>query len=77
MLKVGLLIRKLWLISIFMMSETRQQIFTINILLNKDNQTMKFGQLLEYSMRNILFLENYTQYFLGKLVSDPLIKTRN
>ena len=60
-----------------MMSETGQQIFTINILLNKDNQTMKFGQLLEYSMRNILFLENYTQYFLGKLVSDPLIKTRN
>ena len=71
------MIRKLWLISIFMMSETGQQIFTINILLNKDNQTMKFGQLLEYSMRNILFLENYTQYFLGKLVSDPLIKTRN
>ena len=41
-----------------MMSQTGQQIFTINILLNKDNQTMKFGQLLEYNMRNILFWEN-------------------
>ena len=60
-----------------MMSQTGQQIFTINILLNKDKQTMKFGQLREYRMRNILFLENYTQYFLEKVVSDPLIKTRN
>ena len=57
-----------------MMSQTGQQIFTINILLNKDNQTMKFGQLLEYRMRNILFLENYTQYFLGKISLRPFNK---
>ena len=31
------------------------QIFT-NISRNKDNQAMKFGQLIEYNMRNI-FLE--------------------
>ena len=38
---------------------------------------MKSSQLLEYNMRNTLLLENYTQYFWGKLVSDYLIKTRN
>ena len=57
-----------------MMSQTGQQIFTINILLNKDKQTMKFGQLREYRMRNILFLENYTQYFLGKISLRPFNK---
>ena len=37
-----------------------QQLTTMNILPNistsKDNQAMKFGQLIEYNMRNI-FLE--------------------
>ena len=41
------------------MPKTGQQIITINILPNisksKDNQAMKFGQLIEYSMRNLLF----------------------
>ena len=51
---------KLWLISKFMTSQTGQQAITIHTLPNisrrKDNHTMKFGQLIEYNMRNI-FLE--------------------
>ena len=42
-----------------------QQIITIQILPNisksKDNQTMKFGQLLEYDMRNIFPEKLYTK----------------
>ena len=44
----------------FMTSQTRQQIITIHILPNisrsKDNQTMKFGQLIDYKMK-MIFLE--------------------
>ena len=43
-----------------MTSETAQQIITVHILSNtsgsKVNQAMKFGQLIEYNMRNI-FIE--------------------
>ena len=50
------LIRKLSLISKFMTSQTGQHIITIHILPNisrsKDNQPIKFGQLIEYNMRN-------------------------
>ena len=34
---------------------------------------MKFGQLIEYNMRNI-FLENHTQNVVEKLVPDPFLK---
>ena len=34
---------------------------------------MKFGQLIEYNMRNI-FIENHMQNVVEKLVPDPLIK---
>ena len=40
----------------------------------KGNQTMKFGQLIDYTMRNIsffFFLKNYTQNEVEKLVPDP------
>ena len=54
------LIRKIRLISDFMMSQPGEQTIVIHILPNisrsKGNQTMKFGQLMECSMRNI-FLE--------------------
>ena len=54
------LTRDLRLISEFMTPQTRQQTITIHILLiisrSKGNQTMKFGQLIEYEMKNI-FLE--------------------
>ena len=37
---------------------------------------MKFGQLIEYSMRNVL-LKKYTQNVLEKLFPDRYLKTQN
>ena len=57
-----------------MTSQTGHQIFTINFLLNisrsKDNQTMKFGQLIKYIVRNIFF-RNHTENEGGRLVPNP------
>ena len=47
-----------------------------NISKSKCNQTIKFGQLIEYNMKNI-FLENYTQTVVEKLFLDPFIKNKN
>ena len=51
------LIRKISLTSKFMASQASLQTIAIHILLNisqsKGNQTMKFGQLIEYNKRNI------------------------
>ena len=47
-----------------------------NILRNSDNQAMKFGQLREYNMRNIL-LEKPTQNVAEKLVPDLFQKSQN
>ena len=56
MWEIGL-IRKLRLISKYMTSQSGKQTTKIHILLNisrsKGNQTMKFGQLIEYNVRNI------------------------
>ena len=53
------MIRKIRLIPKFMKSEPGKQTTEIHILFNisrsKDNQTMKFGQLIEYNMRNNFF----------------------
>ena len=58
-----------------MTSQTGQQITTIHLLPNisrsKGNQAMKFGQLIEYNVRNI-FLKNVEE----KLVPDPLEKIK-
>ena len=47
-----------------MISQTGQQIITIHILHNisrsKGNRTIKFGQLIEYKMRNIFLEKSYT-----------------
>ena len=46
-----------------------QQRFIVSILtkyLSKDYQTMKFGQLVECSLRKF-FLKNHTENFTGKL----------
>ena len=55
------LIKKLTFISKFMTSRAGQQLITIQIFPNisksKDNQTIKFGQLVEHNEINI-FLEN-------------------
>ena len=52
--------RKIRLISEFMMSQPGKQTIAIHILPNisksTGNQTMKLGQLIEYNMKNI-FLE--------------------
>ena len=52
-----------------MTSQTRQQIVTVHLLSNisisKGNQTMKFGQLREYT--TIFFLKNRTQNVVEKL----------
>ena len=60
-----------------MMSQPGQQTIVIHILANisrtKGNQTMKFGQLIEYKMKNI-YLENHTQDGMEKLIADPFVE---
>ena len=57
------LIRNIRLISKFMTSQSEKQTIAIHILSNisrrKGNQTMKFGQLIEYNMTNIFFQKSY------------------
>ena len=43
-----------------------------NISQSKGNQTMKFGQLIEYDRRNI-FSKNYAENEAGRVVPDLLI----
>ena len=70
------LIRKIRLILKFMTSHTGKQRDAIHILPNisrsKGNQTMKFGQLIEYSTRNN-FEKSYTKY-PGLNIPRPLQK---
>ena len=48
-----------------MTSQPGQQIIAIHILFNisrsKGNQTVKFGQLIEYNMRNSFLEKSYTK----------------
>ena len=44
-----------------------------NISRSKDNQTIKFGQLIECNMRNIFLEKSYTKCD-GELVPDPFPK---
>ena len=59
------LIRNIRLILKFMTSQPGLQTIAIHILPNtsriKDNQTMKFGQLIEYKMRYIFVINSYTE----------------
>ena len=59
------LVRKIKSISKFMTSQPGKQTIVIhvlpNILRNKDNQAMNFGQLREYNMRNIFLKKPYTK----------------
>ena len=54
-----------------MTSQPGSQTITIHILSNisqnKGDQKMKFGQLIEYNMRNI-FLKSYAENEAGRLV---------
>ena len=44
-----------------------------NILRSKDNQAMKFGQLIEHNMRNVFVEKSYT-IFAGETIRRPLSK---
>ena len=59
------MIRNLRLISKFVMSRTGKQTITKdilpNILRSKGNQVMKFGQVIEYDIRNISLEKPYTK----------------
>ena len=44
-----------------------------NISISKGNQTMKFGQLIQYNMRNIFVEKSYTKY-AGETILRPLPK---
>ena len=74
------LIRKIRLILKFLTSQPGQQTIAMHILPNisrsKSNQTMKFNQLIEYKMWNIL-LKNQTQSVVEKILTDPYLKNRN
>ena len=42
---------------------------------NKDNQAIKFGQCIEYNMRNIFIKKSYTKSRTS--FPDPFIKNQN
>ena len=44
-----------------------------NILRSKGNQVMKFGQLIEYNIRNIFLKKSYTKYG-GESIPRPFLK---
>ena len=73
MYKYGL-IRKIRLISNFMASQPGLQTIAMHILPNisrsKSNQTMKFGQLIKYNMRNI-FAEKPCTKCGGETIPRP------
>ena len=60
-----------------MMSEPGKQRIAMHILPNisrsKDNQVSKFGQLIEYNMKNIFVEKSYTKY-AGEIIPRPLSK---
>ena len=59
-----------------MMSQPQQRIaiHTLpNISKRKGNQTMKFGQLIEYTMKNIFLKKNHTQNVVEKKFPDPFL----
>ena len=62
------------------LSQPEKQTITIlilpDILRSKGNQTMKFGQLIEYEMRNT-FLRYHGQNVVEKVVPDPFLKNQN
>ena len=63
-----------------MTSQPGQQTMTIHILPNisrsKGNQTVKFGQLIDYNMRHI-FLEKSYKKCGGETIHRPFPKNQN
>ena len=68
------MIRKIRLISKFMMSQPAKQTIAINILSSisgsKSNQAVKLGQLIQYNKRNVFFFKSYAENEAGRLVPD-------
>ena len=73
-------IKMVRLLSKFMKSQPEKQTTAIHILSNisrsKCDEVMKFGQLIEYNMRNI-FLEKSTQSVVKNLFLDSFLKNPN
>ena len=71
------LIRKVRLISKFMTLQPEKQTIAIhkmsNVSLSKDNQPMKFIQLIEYKMKK-MFLEKSFTKFEGETITRPFSK---
>ena len=74
------LIRSKGLILEFMMSQPRKIAIVIHILpnisRNKGNQILKFGQPLDYYMRDINFLKNHAQNLADKLSPKSFLKSK-
>ena len=74
------LIRGIRLILKCLTSQPGQQTIAIHTLPNisrsKGNRAIKFGQLIEYNMRNIS-VENHTRNVLEILFPDPYLKNQN
>ena len=63
-----------------MLLQPGKQTITIHILPNissKINQTVKFGHLVKYNMRNVFFLKNHTQNVVEKLFPDRFLENQN
>ena len=62
-----------------MTPQTGKQTIGIHMLLNisrsKDNRTMKFGQLIQYNMRNIFLDKSYTNV-MEKIFSNPFLENQ-
>ena len=60
-----------------MTSQPRKQAIAVHIFPNisriKGNQTMKFGQLIEYDMRNTFLKKSYAKYG-AETISRPFSK---
>ena len=71
------LIRKIRLVLKFMTSQPGQQTIAMHILPNtsrsKGNQTVKFGQFIEYNLSNIFVEKSYTKC-AGETIPRPFSK---
>ena len=76
-MKKNILIGKVRLSSRYMTSQLGKQTIAMHILTNifrsKGNQTMKFGQLIEYNIRNIVLEKPYRKYE-GETIPRPSSK---
>ena len=70
--RINGLIKKIRLISNFMTSQPRKQNTSMHIAqsLKKSNQTMKFGQLIEYNIRNF-YSKIFQKNLVEKLFTGP------